>query len=152
ILVRDPYDWVLARARFFVSEQFSANLDFLKDNGLAVEDLLNLMIFGIYGKAPPLADQYRFNALGWLHTRGTRLVRYEDLVHHANALDTAEARTYFGELLEHCGIAVPENWAERVAAGADRKQSGTAREKLDTGSVRIPDVLPDGQKRLVDAS
>src|SRR5690606_20401899 len=89
-LVGDPYDWVLARARFFVSEQSSANLDHLKQGALRSEDLLNLMIFGIQGKAPSLADLYRFNVLGWLHT-GAFLVRYEDLVAHANALDTPEA-------------------------------------------------------------
>jgi hypothetical protein len=151
ILVRDPHDWVLARARFFVSEQFSANMDHLKDGKLAVEDLLNLMIFGIHGKAPSMADQYRFNALGWLHT-GALLLRYEDLVAHANALEQPEAEPYFATLLGHCGIALPENWAERVAAGADRRQSSTAREKLSVGGVAIPDKLPPGQKQLVEVA
>lgn len=150
VLVRDPYDWVLARARFFVSEQFSANMDYLKNGKLSVEDLLNLMIFGIYGKAPTLAEQYQFNATGWLHT-GALLVRYEELVRHANALETTEAEMYFRALLDHCRIAVPDNWAARVARGADRKQSGTSREKL-TGVIDIPDVLPEGQKRLVDVA
>ncbi len=151
ILVRDPYDWVLARARFFVSEQFSANLDYLKNGALGMTDLLNLMIFGIHGKAPSMAEQYRFNALGWLHT-GAMLLRYEDLAAHANALDAPEAKTYFKELLDHCRIAMPGNWAERVAAGADRKQSATAREKLSLGGVEIPDTLPEGQKQLVEAA
>lgn len=151
VLVRDPFDWVLARARFFVSEQFSANLDHLKDGALSVEDLLNLMIFGIHGKAPPMADQYRFNAVAWLHT-GSLLVRYEELVTHANAVDTPEAETYFEALLSHCGIAMPANWAERVATGADRKQSATAREKLELGNAFIPETLPEGQRRLVEVA
>jgi hypothetical protein len=151
ILVRDPYAWVLARARFFVSEQFSANLDHLKNGALSVEDLLNLMIFGIHGKAPPMAEQYRFNAVGWLHT-GSLMVRYEELVRHANALDTPEAEPYFRNLLDHCGIALPDNWDERIATGADRKQSATAREKLSLGDAFIPDTLPDGQKRLVEVA
>jgi hypothetical protein len=151
ILVRDPYDWVLARARFFISEQFSANMDYLKDGKLAVEDLLNLMIFGIHGKAPPMADQYRFNALGWLHT-GALLLRYEDLVAHANATHRPEAEGYFAAILDHCGIPMPPNWAQRVTAGADRKQSSTAREKLALGGVVIPEELPLGQKRLVDVA
>lgn len=151
ILVRDPYDWVLARARFFLSEQFSANMDYLKGGKLAVEDLLNLMIFGIHGKAPSMAEQYRFNALGWLHT-GAFLLRYEDLVAHAGALDSPAAETYFAALLDHCGIAMPGNWAERVAAGADRRQSATVREKLDLGAVVIPDELPFGQKQLVEVA
>ncbi|HEY6816129.1 MAG TPA: hypothetical protein VI168_11360 [Croceibacterium sp.] len=149
ILVRDPYDWVLARARFFVSEQFKANLDHLKDGALSVEDLLNLMIFGINGKAGSLADMYRLTTVAWLHT-GSLAVRHEDLVRHANALDTPEAAAYFATLLDHCRIAVPADWAERIATGADRKQSATAREKLSLGNAFIPDELPEGQKRLVD--
>lgn len=151
ILVRDPYDWVLARARFFVSEQFEANLDHLKDGKLGAEDLLNLMIFGIAGRAAPLSEQYRLNAIAWMYT-GTYLVRYEDLVKHVKAGETPEAEAYFGELLAHCGITLPANWAERIAAGADRKQSGTVREKLNLGDAFIPDTLPEGQKRLVDVS
>ena len=38
LLVRDPYDWVLARARFFLSEQFSGNIDHIKGGKLAVDD------------------------------------------------------------------------------------------------------------------
>jgi hypothetical protein len=151
VLVRDPYDWVLARARFFVSEQFSANLDHLKDGALAVEDLLNLMIFGIHNKAASLWDLYRLNVLGWLHT-GSLMVRYEELVKHANSPQTAEGEAYFRALLDFCGIPTPDNWAERVTTGADRKQSSTAREKLSLGNVSIPDTLPEGQKRLVDVT
>jgi hypothetical protein len=151
VLVRDPYDWVLARARFFISEQFNANLDHLKNGALAIEDLLNLMIFGIHNKAGSLADMYRLTTLAWLHT-GSMMVRYEDLVKHANDTGTPEAEAYFKTLLDHCGIAMPENWAERVVTGADRKQSGTAREKLSLGNAFIPEELPEGQKRLVDVS
>jgi hypothetical protein len=149
ILVRDPYDWVLARARFFVSQQFSANLNHLKDGALAVEDLLNLMIFGIHGKAGSLVDMYQLTALAWLHT-GSLMIRYEDLVRHANAPDTAEAEAYFRTLLDHCGITMPADWAERVVTGADRQQSSTSREKLSLGNAVIPDVLPEGQRQLVD--
>jgi len=151
VLVRDPYDWVLARARFFVSEQFQANLDHLKGGALAIEDLLNLMIFGIHNKAGSLADMYRLTVLAWLHT-GSMMVRYEDLVKHANALATPEAEAYFRALLDHCRIALPGDWAERVAIGADRKQSSTARENLSLGTAAVPDILPEGQKQLVDVA
>ncbi len=148
---RNPHDWVLARARFFLSSQFSGNLEQLKSGELKIPDLLNLMIFGIYQKAPSLWGQYQFNAVAWLHT-GARMVRYEDLLRHANAVDTPEASTYFAELLDDCGIAVPPDWAERVTVGADRKQSGTAREKLELTRTGIPDVLPDGQKALIEVA
>src|SRR5687768_2076579 len=35
LLVRDPYDWVLARARFFMSEEFSGNINHIKDGKLS---------------------------------------------------------------------------------------------------------------------
>ena len=48
------------------------------------------------------------------------------------------------------GIERPDDWRERVRVGADRKQSGTARENLTGAGARIPSDLPDKQKRMVD--
>lgn len=151
VLVRDPHSWVLARARFFLSEQFSGNMDFIKQGRLTVPDLLNLMIFGIHDKAPGLAEQYRFNALAWIGT-GALVVRYEDLVAHVAAIETPAAEACFAEILGHCGIAMPENWRERVLTGADRRQSGTARENLKLAPIALPDELPDAQKRVIEAA
>jgi len=44
LLVRDPYAWVMARARFFLSEQFRG-FDLLKEGTLTTEALMNMMIF-----------------------------------------------------------------------------------------------------------
>src|SRR4051795_1618552 len=52
LLYRDPYDWVLARARFFLSDEFQGNVEQLKQGRLTVDDLLSLMIFGIRTEAP----------------------------------------------------------------------------------------------------
>lgn len=150
LLVRDPYDWALARARFFLSNEFSGNVEHIKGGSLTVEDLLNLMIFGIYQKAPPLSEVYMHNAAAWLGT-GVHLVRYEELVAHVAAIDAPDAELYFAELLRACGIGrLPLDWRERVALGSDRKQSGTARENLTGLDIRFPDELPDVQKRLID--
>src|SRR5215510_1907149 len=45
VLVRDPYNWVLARARFFLSDEFKGNIDHVKGGALSLPELLNLMIF-----------------------------------------------------------------------------------------------------------
>jgi len=149
LMVRDPYDWVLARARFFMSENFQGSTDAsLKGRRLDTEDLLNLMIFGIHGKAPTLEEIFRFNAVCWLGTK-TYLVRYEDMVATLKRLETRQAELYFAGLFDACGIAMPDDWRARVLVGSDRKQSATARENLD-GAVELPDELPDMQKRLVD--
>ena len=148
LLVRDPYDWVLARARFFLSDNFQANLEHLKAGRAPLDDFLNMMIFGIFNKVPTLEEIFTNNAVSWLGT-SARLVRYEDLLHHVKNIDTNEAETFFSELLKHCGIDLPEDWRKRVKIGADRKQSGTARENLDL-KIQIPDTLPDIQKKLVD--
>ena len=42
------------------------------------------------------------------------------------------------------------SWRERVKIGADRKQSGTARENLTGVGIELPAVLPDLQKRMID--
>ncbi len=151
VQVRDPYDWVLARARFFLSDTFQGNLEHLKGGNTTIEDVLNMMIFGIHGKAPSLNDIFTHNAVSWLGTHAV-LLHFEDLLHHVTHLDAREAETYFATLLGHCGIdRLPPDWRERVRIGSDREQSGTARENLaGTGMRGVPDELPAVQKRLVD--
>ena len=150
VLVRDPYQWVLARARFVLSNEFAApGLDQLKEPGVPVEAILNLMIMGTRPQLTPLDITYRYNAVAWLDS-GVHLVRYEELIRALNNLDGQAAEDYFSTLLEACGIAVPEDWRDRVRLGSDRKQSGTARENLTGVAASIPSELPDEQKRLVD--
>lgn len=150
LLVRDPYDWVLARARFFLSDNFEADLEHLKDGNAAIEDVLNMMIFGIHQKVPSLREIYTHNAASWLGA-SAHLIRYEELVSHVNALDTVEAESYFRVLFDRCGFAeVPEDWRERVRIGSDRKMSSTARENLKSRDDGVPNELPVVQKRLVD--
>lgn len=151
LLVRDPYTWVLARARFFISENFEASLDHLKSEAFSPESLLNMMIFGIHGKAPPMNDIYTFNATAWLGT-GVHLYRYEDIVENLRDIDSKRARDYFGALLETCGIAVPDDWKQRILIGSDKKQSGTARENLVVNNNRLPSQLPEMQRRLVEVA
>ena len=150
LLVRDPYSWVIARARFFVSDEFDGNLDLLKEGKLSVDELINLMIFGIYQRAPSLNEIYTHNALAWLGT-GIHLVRYEDMLRHLKATENPEAETYFRELLDACGIGLPDDWRDRVRVGSDRAQSGTARENLSTRpGLEFPGELATTQRRLVD--
>lgn len=151
LLVRDPHDWVLARARFFVSEEFEQeNIAHLKSGVFSAEAILNMMIFGIHQKSPALIDIYTHNAAAWLGT-GVHLVRYEDAMRAVNDIDSPESDAFFADLMAAAGIDRPDDWRERVTTGADRKQSRTAREnlKLPEGLV-FPTVLPETQRRLVE--
>ena len=149
VLFRDPYDWVLARARFYLSDEFQGNFDHLKSDRISVDDLLSLMIFGIRAEVPSLRDMYELNVVGWLGSDVVP-VRYEDLVEHVANLQTTEAESYFSALLDGCGIPLPEDWRDRVRVGSDRQQSGTARENLTGISRELPHSLPDKHKGLVD--
>lgn len=149
LLYRDPYDWVIARARFFVSEQFAGNLDHLKSGSLSADELLTMMIFGIPGKAPSLNDIYEMNAAAWLGAR-VHAVKYEQLVDHLGDLDSDVSENFFGRLLDVCGIALPDDWRERVRIGSDRSQSGTARENLTGVSIDFPATLSERHRSLVD--
>ncbi|WP_445424910.1 MULTISPECIES: hypothetical protein [unclassified Alishewanella] len=151
IIVRDPYDWVLARARFFLSDTFQGQMDHLKGGRIKINEMLNMMIFGIYQKAPTLQEIYSHNAVAWLGT-GIKLVRYEDVITHLKKLDTPAAEQYFTELLQPVLVngCLPEDWRRRIELGSDRQQSGTYRENLAGISAEIPDELPDMQKRLVE--
>lgn len=150
ILVRDPYSWVLARARFFVSDQFGDNAVVVKKAGLSAEHLINLMIFGIHQKSLPMKEMYNLTAVAW---RGgnSAILRYEDLLHAVKNIDTPEAEVFFAGLMDLAGLPrLPDDWRTRVKIGADRKQSGTARENLKDVKVDLPDVLSDEHKELVD--
>lgn len=150
VLVRDPYDWVLARARFFLSDTFQGRMEHLKGGNVTVEEVLNMMIFGIYEKAPTMLDTFMHNAVAWMGTRA-RLLKMEDLVNAVVDLETDESESYFRTTLGYLGIdPLPADWRERVRVGSDRKQSGTARENLKGPAAHMPDELPGEQKRLVD--
>jgi hypothetical protein len=148
VLVRDPYDWVLARARFFVSEEFQG-FDLLKEGTVSPEAILNMMILGIPEKAPPLLTLFTYNAVAWLGT-GAHLIRYEELMRALRDLDGKGGERYFSELLSHCGIKRPDDWRERVRIGSDPKQSGTARDNLTGVKTLFPKELPFQQRRLID--
>jgi hypothetical protein len=149
LLVRDPHDWVIAQARFFLSDAFEGGVEFLKEKTLSVGAILNMMIFGIAEKTPPLASTYAYNALAWLGT-GVHLVRYEDLIGAIAGIDGKDAERFFQELLDACGIERPADWRKRIVVGSDRKQSGTARENLTGIGVELPSRLPDIQKQMID--
>ena len=150
VLVRDPYDWVLARARFFLSDNFRGSLEHLKSGRVAVDEVMNMMILGIHEKAPNLQEIFLYNAVGWLGTKA-EIVHFEDLLANLKDLESDAAEAYFASLLAKCGVdALPADWRERVRVGSDRKQSGTARENLEGPAFDIPDELPEIQKKLVD--
>ncbi|HUE88558.1 MAG TPA: hypothetical protein VMO26_20975 [Vicinamibacterales bacterium] len=150
VLIRDPYDWVLARTRFFLSDTFKGSLEHLKGGNVSVEEALNMMILGIHDKAPTMQEIFLHNAVGWLGTKA-RFARYEDLVGNLGNLESDAARKYFSSLLNDCGIKqLPDDWRDRVRVGSDRIQSGTARENLCGLAADVPDDLPDMQKLLVD--
>jgi hypothetical protein len=156
LLVRDPYDWVLARARFFLSDTFQSNLEHLKGGRVRIEEMLNMMIFGIHGKAPTLQEIYTHNAVAWLGP-GVKLVHFENLIRSVKTLSDpageTSAHAFFADLLGYCGIEeLPRDWIDRVMVGSDREQSGTARENLSGNIKAVPEVLPDLQKRLVNVA
>lgn len=153
ILVRDPYTWVLARARFFLSDEFGDNSVLVKNGELTVDSLINLMIFGIHGKAMSMRELFTYNAVAWQGSDCTML-RYEDLVQAVKTLGSPESDAYFMTVFEAAGLPkVPDDWRERVRIGSDRRQSGTARENLSSEvGIEIPRELTEAQKALVDFS
>lgn len=150
LLIRDPYDWVLARARFFLSDTFEGSLDNIKGGNVAVHDVLNMMIFGIPSKAPTLLDIYSHNAAAWLGSEAI-VVKFEDLLQHVRDIDNEAAEVFFASLFDKLAMGeLPDDWRKRVQIGSDRQQSGTARENLAGPASEIPDELPEEQKRLVN--
>lgn len=148
VLVRDPYDWVLARARFYLSDEFQGGLEHIKNGGATIEDVIMMMILGAHGRVPDLKDIFSMNAVAWLGSNAV-LVRYEDIVEALNDLGSRRAEAFFGQLLADCGLDLPVDWRDRVEAGADRRESRTASENLKV-TAEVPKVLSDTHKRVVD--
>jgi hypothetical protein len=149
LLVRDPYSWVLAKARFMLSDEFTGELDFLKAEPISAAQLINLTIFGIPRKNPGLRDTYTHNAAAWLGS-DIYLVRFEELQAALRDLASASAEHYFTALLGACGIEVPDDWRDRVKIGADPARSGTARANLSGRNTDLPEQLTPQQCQLVD--
>lgn len=149
VLFRDPYDWVLARARFLLSDQFFGNLDHLGSGAITSDELLTMMIFGLPGKLPSLNDIFELNAVAWLGANCHPL-RFEDLVSRLEDLESDHSEAFFCELLDACGIAMPSDWRERVRVGSDRRQSATARENLTGVGIELPSRLGERHRALVD--
>jgi len=149
LLVRDPYDWVLARTRFFLSENFQFNLDDLKHGRTDIRDFMNMMIFGVHNRFPNMSEIYLNNAAAWMGT-SVHMVKYEDIVRHLKSLDSPDTEAFFRNLLSFADIELPEDWKTRILIGSDREQSGTARENLNLKGQVIPTELPAQQKKLVD--
>jgi len=150
VLVRDPYSWVLARARFYLSDEFQGALNHIKGGAVTAEDVINMMILGVHQKAPSLLDLYTFNAAAWVGT-AAKIVRYEDIIAALRVIDRPEGEAFFRHLFAHTQIDLPADWRERVRIGSDRQHSRTARENL-TGQIDLPTELTQEQKNLVDFS
>jgi hypothetical protein len=153
VLTRDPYDWVLARARFYLSDEFQGPTNQIKGGAVSVEEVLNMMIMGVHQKIPTLLDIYSFNVVAWLGTRAT-ILRFEDMKAAVGDLAAARSEAFFQRLMTDSGViaeggALPGDWRARVEAGADPSQSRTARQNLQVGQ-EIPEHLPATQKRMVD--
>lgn len=148
VLVRDPYDWVLARTRFYLSDEFQGGLQHIKDGGAAVEDVIMMMILGAHGRVPDLRDIFSMNAVAWMGSNAV-IVRYEDIVENIKDLGSKRAEVFFRQLLADCGLELPVDWRDRVEAGADRRESRTASENLKV-TAEVPKVLSETHRRVVD--
>lgn len=149
VLMRDPHDWVLARARFYLSDEFQGSTNNIKGGAVPIEEVINMMILGLHQKIPPLLDIYSHNVVAWMGGPA-RMVRYEDLVEAVRDLGARRSEAFFARLLEDCGLpGLPDDWRRRVEVGADPAQSRTARQNL-TLDQPIPERLPDIQKRMVE--
>ena len=149
ILVRDPYDYVLAYTRFLYAEQLHHTMHLVKEGKVAPEATMNLIVLGSAAGLTPLISQYDYHALGWLGT-GAKFFKYEDLVASVRDLDSPEAEAFFRRLLDACGIDMPADWKERVRLGADPRFSMTARQNLTVAGGVIPETLSEEQRLLVD--
>ena len=125
LLVRNPTDWVLARARFFMTEEFEGAVGHISDHNVTAEQFLNMMIFGIHKKVPNMEEIYVHNAVAWLHT-DTIVLKFEDLLHAVKNLDEPEAEVFSRKPLDARGSDLPYDWLARVRIVSGQNAGGPA--------------------------
>lgn len=151
LLVRDPYDWVLARRRWLCSKEVANNKsESLNFNG----DIIKQLIYGTE-TVRPLRSFYE-DIIAWLNP-SVELLRYEDLIQHINNIDTEEAKNFFSNLLSWAGITeLPDDWKQRIKLSSDKKYSPTHRSNLNICSFTVAmtenETLHDSYKKLIDFS
>jgi hypothetical protein len=116
LLVRDPYDWVLARARFYLSENFDGKVEHIKDGAVTVDAMLNMMIFGVYRKVPTLEETFRHNGAAWMGS-DVYLIRYEELVQAVKTLGTRRATNTLPTCSRPAASACPMTGASASGSG-----------------------------------
>jgi hypothetical protein len=156
LIVRDPYDYVLAQARYLCSDSMAAeHSTFVKTNRLRFEEIFSLIVFGspIAPYWPSVQEIFMRNAVAWL-ALGVPVFCYEDVVFHLPRIGNRESDIYFAQLLSVIGFtSLPEDWRERVRHGANPLISASWRYNLKMSSgASIPDHLSEGQRQLVDVA
>lgn len=164
VLVRDPYSWVISQYKktlryidtedsFFTQLNANTIISMILDKYFTFKPYAN-----IHGYPIENIDINYFNyGIRWFH-EGYYLVRFEDLLEHLEILkdpdkDDSIAYEYFKELLLQCGIAITQDWKERILLASDPKFSPT----YDDGSPpkymsdkTIPKELADVHKKAVN--
>ncbi len=135
LIIRDPYDYVLSLARFLFGTQLEATTSLgkaIREHNLQFEDVIRFVITGWDFRSDEflgVRDIFLRNAMYW-DGAGALIVKYEDIVRSLKDLDSHETEGYWRGILGHLGILVPEDWRERIRAGADPAASSTIPQSL----------------------
>jgi hypothetical protein len=130
LLVRDPYDYVLANARYFYSAEMADRHPlpaFLQEKGVPFNDTVTYLIAGgTYerGAVDSVQETFLRYALMWLD-RADLIVRYEDIIKYIEEISTPGAMNFFSTVLSPLGLDLPYDWRARVLAGSVRDLSTT---------------------------
>lgn len=123
ILIRDPkmYALSLARALYHQKKPWWTDIaDFIQEHQIPFYEAVSYAIVGEHhGKdyIVPLNVSYIKYAIQWFDDADI-IVRYEDLIKHIQNIDTPASYQYFNQLLTAIGIPMPDDWKQRVKAGA----------------------------------
>lgn len=130
VLVRNPIDNCYSLARHLSRSGMRSENPFSRyfiDNKCAFEEVVYYCVRGYSFNGTLIEgvrDRYSLY-LAWT-AQGAALLRYEDLMHAIQNLDSKDARNYVEKMLNDFGISVPEDWKERIVAASRTELSWTA--------------------------
>lgn len=130
LLIRDPYDFVLAQARYFYDPVMAERNElarWIQEQDVPFNDTVNYIIRGgrFCGQwISSVQEHFCDYALAWLHDADA-VVKYENLIECIATLKTDESKEFFRSVLSVLELDLPSDWKERIIAGSRCELSTT---------------------------
>lgn len=159
LLMRDPVSYLpsLARWAFHPSKPWGDISEIIQNTNMPFHEVVSYSITGVgmRFRIPSVKEMFLKNLIEWMDS-ATILLKYEDIIRHLKKIDSQEAEIYFFNIFHKLGISIPDDWKNRILAGANPENSPTFfrgnKEKLTENHLKIIESVAPGLRNLLGYS